>query len=464
MKAPRLKAGGSAGEVLRPAKKKDLEKLGLPTERPADWKAVALAKLEELVRTRRGLRIFMDDCVQCGACADKCPFFLGTGDPNNMPVGRAELFRKVYRRHFTASGKLFRGLADAEELSEETLQTWYTYFYQCSECRRCAVYCPYGIDTAEVTRAAREVLASVGLAPQYVTEVVAKVYDFGNNLGIPKAAWIDSCRFLEEEMKEETGLPIRIPVDEKGADVLLVPPSADLFANTNTMIGYAKIFHAAGISWTTSTYASEAGNFGLFLTEEHLRRCAQRIVDAARELGVARIVAGECGHGWRATGTLLRDLCGPLDFLEDKNPLHIVEVTAGFLSAGRIRLDASRGRSGIVTYHDPCNVARAGGLIEEPRILLRSAVRSFVEMPADTIRERTLCCGAGGGLLADELMGLRMKGARARVEALRVTGAGTLATICAICKAQFPHVFSHYKLDVEVAGVTDLVAEALVMG
>jgi Fe-S oxidoreductase len=463
MKAPALAPGASASRRSYAAKKALLTPLGLPAERPSDWQSAAVHKLDELLGQRRSLRLSLDLCVRCGACADKCQFFLGTGDPNNMPVARAELLRKVYRRHCTASGKLAGRLAGAEALTEPVLDQWYTYFYQCSECRRCAVFCPFGIDTAEVTAAAREVMASIGVATKYVTEVVKKAHEIGNNLGIPEAAWRDSCQFLEQEMKEETGRDIRIPVNEQGAEVLLVPPSADLFANTDTMIGYAKLFHAAGISWTTSTYASEGGNFGLFLNYEHLQKVNRRLVDAARQLKVKRLVMGECGHAWRAAQAFMDTLNGPLDFLESPCPEHICEFAVRIFRLGGLRLNKAANDGQKVTYHDPCNLARAGGLTEEPREILRAVVTDFREMAADTIRERTFCCGAGGGLLADELMDVRMKGAKPRVEAFQATGANCLATPCAICKAQLPAAFQHYGVEAPVVGVMDLLGKAIVI-
>jgi Fe-S oxidoreductase len=463
MKAPALTPGASAGQRSHRAKKDLLTPLGLPAEMPTDWQEAALRKFNELLRQRRSLRFSMDACVRCGACADKCQFFLGTGDPNNMPVARAELLRKVYRRHFTAGGKLVGRLAHAEALSEPVLEQWYTYFYQCSECRRCAVFCPFGIDTAEITAAAREVMASIGVATKYVTEVVKKAHEIGNNLGIPEAAWRDSCEFLEAEMKEETGKDIRMPVNHEGAEVLLVPPSADLFANTDTMIGYAKLFHAAGVSWTTSTYASEGGNFGLFLNHEHLQKVNKRLVDAARQLKVKRLVMGECGHAWRAAQAFMDTLNGPLDFLESPRPEHICEFALRIIRQGSLRLNKAANDGLTVTYHDPCNLARAGGLVEEPREILRAVVSDFREMPADTIRERTYCCGAGGGMLADELMDVRMKGAKPRVEAFQASGANCLATPCAICKAQLPTAFQHYRVEASIVGVMDLLGKALVI-
>ena len=448
MKTPPLNIGASANQRPHRAKANLLTPLGLPAEMPADWQSVALRKLDELRHKYRSLQLYLDICVRCGACADKCQFFLGTGDPHNMPVARAELLRKVYRRR---------------NLTDKLLNEWYTYFNQCSECRRCAVFCPFGIDTAELTMAAREIMASVGVATKYVTEVVKKVHDIGNNLGIPEAAWRDSCQFLEEELKEETGTDIKIPVNEEGVEVLLVAPSADLFANTDTMIGYAKLFHAAGVSWTTSTYASEGGNFGLFLNYEHLKKVNKRIVDAAKQLKVKRVVMGECGHAWRAAQAFTDTLNGPLDFLAGPGPEHICEFAVRMLRDRRIKVNMAANDGHVVTYHDPCNVARAGGMLEEPREILRAVVSDFREMPADTIRERTFCCGAGGGMLADELMDIRMKGALPRIEAFRTTGAEYLATPCAICKAQFPEVFKHYGVKAEVVGVIDLLGKAIII-
>jgi Fe-S oxidoreductase len=290
---PGINIGASKDQRCHPAKEKDMLKIDLPKGRLPDWKEAMLKKMAEVLDKYRSVRLFLDICVKCGACADKCQFFLGTGDPKNMPVARADLLRKVYKRYFTLGGKVWGRANEAEELNEAVLQEWYTYFYQCSECRRCSVFCPYGIDTAEITMAAREIMAAAGIATKYVTEVVAKVYDAGNNLGIWPAAWKDNCSFLEEDLKDTEGLDIKFPVDAVGAEVLLVPPSADNFVNTNTMIGYAKMFHAAGISWTTSTYCNEGGNFGLFLNYANLKKVNNRILEAARQLKVKKIYWGE---------------------------------------------------------------------------------------------------------------------------------------------------------------------------
>lgn len=461
LSTPKLREHASAEVRCYPSKPKDTAAIDLPTGLVPDWKERAIAKLGELLEKNQALRAYMDICVRCGACTDKCQFFLGTGDPQNFPVARAELMRKVYRRYFTPAG-LFPDIGDAADFDEEMLQKWYTYFYQCSECRRCAVFCPYGVDTAEITIAARQIMAEIGISTKYVTEVVAKVYQTGNNLGIPPAGWKDNCEFLESDVKEETGLDIRFPVNEKGADVLLVPPSADNFANTDTMIGYGKLFHYLGISWTTSTYCNEGGNFGLFLNFANLKKVNRRILDAARDLGVKTIIWGECGHAWRA-GIYTPTLNGPMDDFDPPYPYHISQFIVNMLHKGAFegRIDKSANDEYLVTYHDPCQSARAGYLIEEPREIIRAVCNHFVEMPANTIREKTFCCGAGNGLLTDEIMPIRMAGGKPRAMAVKYTKANYLATVCAICKAQLPELMKYWEVPAKVGGVIDLLARAL---
>jgi len=462
LKPPALREGASADVKCWPSKPKDTGAIDLPTERVPDWQARGVAKLGELLERNKALRVFMDICVRCGACADKCQFYLGTGDPHNMPVARAELLRAVYRRYFTPLGRLMPQAANAADFDEEMLALWYTYFYQCSECRRCSVFCPYGIDTAEITIAAREIMAEIGVSTKYVTEVVAKVYQTGNNLGIPPPAWIDNCQFLEEDVLEQTGVPIKFPVDAQGAEVLLVPPSADNFANTDTMIGYGKLFHALGISWTTSTYCNEGGNFGLFLNFANMKKVNHRILTAARMLGVKRIIWGECGHAWRA-GIFTPALSGSMDEWDPPYPYHISQFIVDVMRRGALngRIDKSANDHYLVTYHDPCNSVRAGQLVEEPREIIRACCNRFVEMPANTIREKTFCCGAGNGLLTDEIMPIRMAGGKPRAMAVKHTGANFLATVCAICKAQLPESMHYWGVPTEVGGVIQLLGNAL---
>ena len=457
------------------------EALGFPGELVDDWQNVAIAKMGELLGKYRALPVFLDSCVKCGACTDKCHYYLGTGDPKNMPVARQDLLRKVYRRYFTFAGKYFPRLVGATDLTKDVLDEWYSYFHQCSQCRRCSVFCPYGIDTAEISMAAREILDTVGVGQKYCNEIIGKVYKIGNNLGLPEPALVNTLEGLEEDIEEETGVTVRLPVDQEGADVLLVTPSADFFAEPHVdgLMGYAKVFHQAGINWTVSSHASEAANFGLFIGNyDNMRKVALRIREAALELGVKRIVFGECGHAWRVAYSFLNTLAGPFDFLDPRYPVpqHIIEVTHDLIGRGALTLDKSANDERRVTFHDSCNVARAsrmgtkpGGQFVLPREVIKAVCNHYFDMPADTIRDATFCCGGGGGLLTDDLLELRVKGALPRMQAYKEVverhGVTHLAAICAICKSQFVKVLPQYGFEMDqILSVHQLVGDAIVLG
>ena len=454
--------------------------LGFPGELLDNWQDVAIEKMGEMLGKYRGLQVFLDSCVKCGACTDKCHYFLGTADPKNMPVARQDLLRKVYRRYFTFAGKYFPKLVGAVDMTKEVLDDWYSYFHQCSQCRRCSVYCPYGIDTAEISMAAREIMDAVGVGQKYCNEIIAKVYKIGNNLGLPEPALRDTLEGLAEDVKDDTGVDVAFPLDVKGADILLVTPSADFFAEPHVdgLIGYAKVFHAAGVSWTISSHASEAANFGMFIgSYENMRKVALRIREAALELGVKRIIFGECGHAWRVAYSFLNTLAGPFDFLDPRYPVpqHICEFTYDLLKRGALTLDKSANDHMRLTYHDSCNVARAsrmgdlpGGQFVIPREIIKSVCNHFYDMPADTIQEGTFCCGGGGGLLTDDLMEIRVKGALPRMSALKQVveehGVTHLAAICAICKSQFSKVMPYYGFNMsQIVSVHQLVSNAIIL-
>ncbi|EIJ41167.1 Fe-S oxidoreductase [Beggiatoa alba B18LD] len=477
---PALQRDAMRDKFPYPAKPDTQTALGYPAKLIDNWQTVAIAKMGELVSHNKALKVYLDACVKCGACTDKCHYFIGTADPKNMPVARQDLFRQVYRRYYTWTGRFFPKLVGAKDLTPAILDDWYNYFHQCSQCRRCAVFCPYGIDTAEISMAAREILDHIGKGQKYCNEIVHKVHKVGNNLGLPAPALRHTLESLEEDILQETGVAVRLPLDEIGAEVLFITPSADFFAEPHVdgLIGYAKVFHQAGISWTLSTHASEAANFGLFIgSQEHLQKIALRIRDAAHDLKAKRIVFGECGHAWRVAYNFLKSLVGEFEFLDARYPIpqHICEVTHDLLQRGALHIDKTANDARVLTFHDSCNIARAsrmghtsGGQFSIPREIIRAVANHFYEMPAKTRHEKTFCCGGGGGLLTDELLELRVKGALPRMEALQaVTQAHNvthLVTICAICKTQFSKVLPYYGFNMnQVMSLHHLVGDALIL-
>ena len=483
------------GTYCYPAAPKHEKYLELPNPRewqpnkedwklPENWKETILRGMKDRLGRYRSFRLFLDICVRCGACADKCHFFIGSGDPKNMPVLRTELLRSVYRKYFTLSGKVFGKLAGARELTENVLKEWFYYFFQCTECRRCSIFCPFGIDTCEITMMARELLNLVGLNINWIIEPASNSYRTGNHLGIPPHAFKSTFDFAADEIRDLTGVTVEVPINRKGAEILFISPSADYFGSPHwyTFLGYLLLFHEIGLDYTWSTYASEGGNFGFFHSAELAKRLNAKIYSEAKRLGVKWILGGECGHMWRVIHQYMDTFNGPADFLEEPiSPIththfenakstkmvHICEFTSDLIKNNKLKLDPSRNAKWKVTYHDSCNISRGMGLLEEPRYILRNVCNEFYEMPENTIRERTFCCGSGAGLGSDENMEMRLRGGFPRANAVKYVQeqyeVNLLACICAIDKATLPPLLEYWVPGVEVAGVHELVGNALVV-
>lgn len=451
---------------------------------PEDWKKIVLEGISERLKKYRTFHVFMDICVRCGACADKCHFFLGSGDPKNMPVLRAELLRSVYRKYFTTGGKIFGKTAGARELTLDVLKEWWYYFYQCTECRRCSLFCPYGIDQAEITIIGRELMNLLGLNIEWIAGPTANCYMKGNHLGLEPHTIKSTIDFFVNDIEDITGVKVEPTFNRKGAEILFITPSGDLFADPGiyTAMGYLMLFHELGLDYTWSTYASEGGNFGFFTSNEMAKRLHSKIYAEAKRLGVKWILGGECGHMWRVWHQYHNTWFGPMDFLEEPvSPItgtkfanakstkvvHLVEFTADLIKHGKLKLDPSRNDNLVVTFHDSCNTSRGMGFFEEPRYVIKNVCNHFYEMPDDTIREKTFCCGSGSGLNASENMELRMRGGFPRANAVKFVhekhGVNMLANICAIDRAALPPLMDYWVPGVRVTGTHELVANALVM-
>ncbi|MEE8415143.1 MAG: (Fe-S)-binding protein [Desulfobacterales bacterium] len=476
---------------------KSVEYVGLPNARawnpldddwklPENWEEIIFKGFRERLDRFRSFKVFMDICVRCGACADKCHFFIGTGDPKNMPVLRAELLRSVYRNNFTTTGKILGKLAGSRKLTLGVLKEWWYYFFQCTECRRCSVFCPFGIDTAEITMMARELFNLLGLNIDWIATPVANCYRTGNHLGIQPHAFKDMLDFFVDDIEDITGVHVEPSFNKKGADILFITPSGDIFADpgTYTAMGYLILFHFLkekyGFDITWSTYASEGGNFGSFTSHETMKRLNSKMYAEARRLGVKWILGGECGHMWRVIHQYMDTMNGPADFLaEPVSPItgtkfenakatkvvHITEFTADLIKQGKLDLDPSRNDHLKITYHDSCNTSRGMGLLDEPRYIIKNTCKNFYEMPRNTIREQTFCCGSGAGLNAGENMELRMAGSLPRANAVKYVhekhDVNMLACVCAIDRAALPTAMEYWVPGVDVTGVHELVGNAL---
>ncbi|TLU88651.1 MAG: (Fe-S)-binding protein [Chlorobium sp.] len=483
------------GNWCFPAKPEVIEELGFPNPRkwaatdddwqlPQGWQKTISDGLKSRLKKYRSLKLFLDTCVRCGACADKCHFFLGTGDPKNMPVVRAELIRSVYRNDFPLVEKILKGFAGARMLTPDVIKEWHMYFNQCTECRRCSVFCPFGIDTAEITILARELLNLIGVNNNWILAPVANCNRTGNHLGIEPHTFVQNIESMVDDIEELTGITVNPTFNRKGAEILFITPSGDVFGDPGvyTMMGYLLLFHHIGLDYTISTYASEGGNFGFFTSNDMMKKLNAKMYHEARRLGVKWILGGECGHMWRVVHQYMDTMNGPADFLEvpvspvtgtkfqnaaATKMVHIAEFTADLIHNRKLKLDPKRNDHLKTTFHDSCNIARGMGMFEEPRYILRNVCNSFHEMPENTIREQTFCCGSGSGLNAEEYMDIRMRGGFPRANAVRTVRekhkVDSLVTICAIDRASLTPLMKYWNPGVGVYGLHELVGNALIM-
>jgi Fe-S oxidoreductase len=439
------------------SKSADLTAIGTPqTVEAKEKRDKIIHLLGEMKSKFRTMSLSLDTCTKCGACVEVCHTYLGTGDPNNAPVGRVNLMRSIYRKYFTLSGKLLGGFAGGSEIKDDTSDLWYKYFYQCNECRRCAVFCPFGLDTCEITMIGRQILTELGMVPSFISSVVKGMRKTGNNMGIPPPAEMDTCKFIEEELKEETGKDIPIPIDKEGVEVLFNPSSSEFFVNLDTLKGAAKMFYAVGTSWTLSSKIIETANFGLFFNYDTMKAHNNLLINEAKRLRVKRIIAGECGHGWRTWKMFTSQLTIPMPY----RLTHIQDETIDYINDKRIKLDRSANPY-PVTLHDPCNMSRACGYIQQPRQIVNAVCEDFREMWPNG--DRNFCCGAGSGILMDELTDLRMKFSKPKAEQVKATGALTVIAPCAICKAQLPSSMAYWQTGATVHGLMDMVGYAIIL-
>jgi Fe-S oxidoreductase len=451
---------------------------------PENWKEIFLEGMRDRLSKYRTFHVFMDICVRCGACADKCHFFAGGGDPKNMPVLRAELLRSIYRRYFTTPGKVLGKVAGARDLTEDVLRELWYYLYQCTECRRCSLFCPYGIDQAEITIIGRELINLLGLNTDWIMGPVSNCYHKGNHLGLEPHTLLSMFDSMLEDVETVTGVRPEVTWNRKGAEILFVTPSGDFFGMPGiyTCMGYIILFHYLGLDYTFSTYASEGGNFGFFTSNEIAKKLHYKIYAEAERLGVKWILGGECGHMWRVLNQYTTTWWKPSDSLEmpvspitgtkfnnakASKMVHIAEFTADLIKNNKLKFDKSRNDAFNVTFHDSCNTSRGMGILEEPRYILKNVVNKFHEMPEDTIREKTFCCGSGSGLNAGENMEIRMRGGFPRANAVKhvedTYGVNMLANICAIDRAALASLMQYWNPMVEVGGVHEFVGNALIL-
>ncbi|OGD11980.1 MAG: hypothetical protein A2Y86_01750 [Candidatus Aminicenantes bacterium RBG_13_62_12] len=284
-------------------------------------------------------------------------------------------------------------------------------------------------------------------------------WETGNQMAVSREEYIDTLNWMREEVEQELGQPVEIPVDREGCEVLYTINPREIKFDPRSIAHAAKIFHVARESWTLPGWGWDQTNFGLFSGDDRLGGwVARNVYEAARRLGAGRIVISECGHGYRSTRWEGYDWA---EFDQERPTESVVVTLERYIREGRICVDPSRNPESV-TFHDSCNIARSGDLVEEPRSVLRRVCSDFREMHPN--RTENYCCTGGSGLLSmAEYRPLRLEVARIKAEQLRATGAKLVCTMCHNCVDGLADVIKCYKLDMKVVQVLELTARALVL-
>ncbi len=420
----------------------------------------AFAAVLKHTNYRLALEHYVRVSAKCARCSVKCQVYLATGDTRDVPCHRSELLLSVYRRHFTVSGMLRARLLGDPGLTDEKIQEMAESFYNCTACRRCYFECPMGIDHGLITHLGRYILSEIGIAPRALVVSVREqlVGATGNTSAVPVPALLDTLEFLSEELKEGIGVDVPFPVDQAGAEYLFVPAVSDFLMEAETLMGNGAVFRATGDSWTIGTGYFDGINYGLFYSDQVLEHVVKKIQVEAQRLGVRKILIGECGHASRSAKYFYPTFCGGKEALP---VINIMEYTHQAWKDGRLKL-----RPGTiaerVTYHDPCNIARPGWIVEQPRELLKAICADYVEMTPN--RRDNICCGGGGGTVSiDEIQPYRtLVGGRAKADQIRATGAKYCVAPCANCKKQLRELVAEHGIDCQIVGLHDLLYKAII--
>ncbi|MEJ2693476.1 MAG: (Fe-S)-binding protein [Candidatus Thiodiazotropha sp.] len=395
---------------------------------------------------------YFSSCVHCGICAQACLFYTETKDPRYTPIHKLEPMKRLWRQEHTFWGKLGKAMGLSKPLSEADFADWEQLVYDsCTLCGRCSMVCPVGNDITYMIRKIREGFSVAGYAPDGMKEATHRALTIGSPMGVTFKTLSAALAHVEQDTGE------KIPVDRAGADYMIIFSSMEVVNFPEFIESITRIFKAGGVSWTLSSEAFEATNSGIQIgNQESAAELVSRVVNAAEKLRVKYVISPECGHAYTAIRWEGPNLIGrPYKF----EVVHILELLEQLKTQGKIQLEGFDHRA--MTLHDPCQIVRRGGVIEQPRNLLGSVTDHFVEMQDHGVMNG--CCGGGGGVSANERAeALRLEAFKRKKSQLEELGVNTMVTACANCRIILEEGIEHYEMDTEVVSLTELLSEHLV--
>ncbi len=418
-------------------------------ERVSKAKAVFLSKLNTVNA------VDLEACVHCGMCAEACHFYVTTQDPKYVPIRKLDLIKRVYRRELSPMRWIHRLFT--QDITAQDLEDWQELVYDsCTECMRCGLICPMGINIAAMVNTTRQALAQAGLIPAELRAVEQEQCGSVDKCGSGSVFGVGPNE-MRAKIKELQDEGLDIPLDKEKAEVMVLTTVVDILLFTDALRSTVKIMNKLNLDWTFRSCAFEGANFGLLSGYEQLQASASnQIVNEAIATGAKMVIVPECGHAYPALRWEGANEFGkPLPF----EVLAISEFVGREIKAGRLRVNPI-GKSKKVTYHDPCKVGRWGGVFDEPREVFKALDVDFREMDSSGVTN--WCCGGGAGVFVlNRAAPLRKSAFGIKIEQTDNTGADSVVTSCGSCRLNFIGGKDNAGWDKEIESLVELVGDNL---
>ncbi len=396
------------------------------------------------------LKAYVDTCIHCGLCSEACHYYLSHDkDPSYSPVG------KVKQTLWEMIKKKGRVNADFIRSASQIAST------ECNTCKRCSMYCPFGIDIAYLMLVVRRICHLLGVTPLYIQDTAHSHSATMNQMWVKDDEWPDTLQWQEEEAQAEIPT-LRIPLEKEGAEIMYSVIGPEPKFQAQLIYQAAVIMDVAGVDWTMpATPGWDNSDMAMFTGDnEIMGRVKRAHFETAIRLRVKRIVMGECGHAFRSVYDVGNRWLGwrmpPIPIV------HAIDFYHELLESGRINVPKKFETP--VTLHDPCNVVRGGGLAEKSRHVVNAICDELIEMHPN--REHNYCCCAGGGVIncGPPYKNTRLKGNRIKAEQLfaaKARGAKVLIAPCHNCHSGLEDINHYYGLGLDIKFIGDILYDVM---